>query len=412
MPRISKEKGESLNFYKYICQRIGSEEVVRVRRLTFVISDIGQNETIITSGSKGEGLNFNSSDLDIMFIDPYARVYESETEVVKKGGRLPFIMNADETQPCFTQLYLVTRHQNQTLVKVSDGVLNMLEINHLGYVLSSEQYKQFHLSKRFRGKWSAKIHGPCIADEYDNTDFAWCLKCDKWIPLARPWVSRPRTAWPSPELISKIVSCGVLFVPIGCKGSINENLEWRVSFSVAEKFLIFSFSHTQLLCYTLLKILLKEIEEKHEDLKGLLCSYFIKTLMFWISEETDPYVWRPDNIIPCFMACLKRLLYCVRYSIVSHYFIPDDNLFLLRFNTNNKEKIITILTNFYEQGINCFASSETLQDYQNQSNESTESLVSRNSRLLQQIVPKFHTTRIMLRADRVFRLLYNFLHSS
>ncbi|CAC5372335.1 unnamed protein product [Mytilus coruscus] len=187
MPKISKEKGESLNFYKYICQRIGSEEVVRVRRLTFVISDIGQNETIITSGSKGEGLNFNSSDLDIMFIDPCAKVYESETEVVKKGGRLPFIMNADETQPCFTQLYLVTRHQNQTLVKVSDGVLNMLEINHLGYVLSSEQYKQFHLSRRFCGKWSAKIHGPCIADEYDNTDFAWCLKCDKWIPLARPW---------------------------------------------------------------------------------------------------------------------------------------------------------------------------------------------------------------------------------
>ncbi|CAG2215843.1 unnamed protein product [Mytilus edulis] len=82
------------------------------------------------------------------------------------------------------------------------------------------------------------------------------------------------------------------------------------------------------------------------------------------------------------------------------------------FNSNNKEKIITILTNFYGQGINCFASSETLQDYQNQSNESTESLISRNSRLLQQIMPTFHTIRTMLTSNRVLRLLYNFLHSS
>ncbi|XP_052083351.1 uncharacterized protein LOC127720671 isoform X4 [Mytilus californianus] len=350
MPRISKEKGESLNFYKYICQRIGSEEVVRVRRLTFVISDIGQNETIITSGSKGEGLNFNSSDLDIMFIDPYARVYESETEVVKKGGRLSFIMNTDETQPCFTQLYLVTHHQTRKLFfEDSGGFLNVLEMNQLRYVLSSEQYKQFCMSHYCLDNIPKKVHGPCITSENDEHDFVWCLKCDAWICQAKPWVRRPRTAWPSPELISKIISCGVLFVPIGCKGSINENIEWRISFSVAEKFLLFSFSHTQLLCYAMLKILLKELVEKHEDLKGLLCSYFIKTLMFWISEETDPSVWRPDNILPCFMASLKRLLYCVRYSILSHYFIPENNLFLLRFNTNNKEKIITILTNFIDK---------------------------------------------------------------
>ncbi|CAG2221441.1 unnamed protein product [Mytilus edulis] len=83
-----------------------------------------------------------------------------------------------------------------------------------------------------------------------------------------------------------------------------------------------------------------------------------------------------------------------------------------KFNTNNKEKIITILTSFYRQGIDCFASSETLQDYRIQSNESTESLTSRNSRLLQQMIPTFCTVRLMLRADRVLGLLFTFLHSS
>ncbi|XP_076116754.1 uncharacterized protein LOC143084230 [Mytilus galloprovincialis] len=272
MTGLSIKTSESLNFYKYICQKIGSEEVVNIRRLAFVIYDIGHRLTIMTSGSKGEGLNLNGSDLDIMCFDRCAQVFESEKEAVFKGTRLPFIMNTEDTPPCFTQLYLLTHHQNQTLVRVSVSLMNMLDKNHLGYAFSSELYKISHLSI---AALSSKIHGPCISDEYDQHDFAYCLKCDKWISQAKPWARRPRTAWPSPAVISKIISCGVLFVPIGCKGSINENLEWRISFSVAEKFLIFSFSHTQLLCYAMLKLLLKEIIEKHEDLKGLLCSYFV-----------------------------------------------------------------------------------------------------------------------------------------
>ncbi|VDH98511.1 Hypothetical predicted protein [Mytilus galloprovincialis] len=413
MQSMTTKKHESLNFYNYLCQKIGSEEVVKVRRLALVINDIGQKTNRITSGSKGEGLDLKGSDIDVMTIDCNIEVIESEKDFNIKHQRLSFVINTEDTQPCFTQLYLVTHHHNLILNFVDPlGLLNLLEMKHLRYVLSSEQYKQWCISHHFSSNLPFKLHGPCISSKDGQYDFASCLKCETWICQAKPWISRPRTAWPSPELISKITSCGVLFVPIGCKGSINENIEWRISFSVAEKILIFSFSHTQLLCYAMLKILLKELVDRNEDLKGLLCSYYIKTLMFWISEETDPYLWRPDNIIPCFMACLKRLLYCVRYSILSHYFIPENNFFLLRFNTNNKEKLITILTSCYRQGIDCFAFSETLQDYRIQSNGSTESLVSRNSRLLQQMIPTFCTVRLMLRADRVLGLLFTFLHSS
>lgn len=295
MAGISKEERDSLNFYKYICQKIGSEEDVRVRRLTFVIVDNG-SESCITSGSQGEGLNLNGSDLDLMFIDRWAHVYQSKADVVIKGKGTPIMMYTEDTPPCFTQLYLITNHQNKTMSSISVSLLNMLDSNHLGLAISSKLYKLSHKSIT---SWSTKIHGPCLSDNSGEFVMAYCLKCDKWICQAKPWVSRPRTVWPSPELISEIVSCGVLFVPIGCKGSVNENLEWRISFSVAEKILIFSFSYSQLLCYALLKLLFKEIIEKQEDLKGLLCSYFLKTLMFWILEETDHYLWRPDNLIPC-----------------------------------------------------------------------------------------------------------------
>ncbi|VDI42924.1 Hypothetical predicted protein [Mytilus galloprovincialis] len=276
--------------------------------------------------------------MDTMYIDYNFKVYESETDVIPDGITIPLIMSTEETEPCFAQLRRQGRPQpNQVDLK------HLWVNNNLGCMLSSKRYILFCLWLSAPYGVKHKIHGPCITDINEVFDLAMCLKCDKWICQAQPWVYRSRTAWPKPEIISKIISFGVLFVPIGCKGSIHENLEWRISFSVAEKFLIYSFNHTQLLCYALLKIFLKEIVERNADLKGLLCSYFLKTLMCWILEETDQALWRPDNIIPCFMACLQRLLYYVRYSNLPHYFIPEKDLFYSRFNVMNKHRLEIIL---------------------------------------------------------------------
>ncbi|XP_052106108.1 uncharacterized protein LOC127738778 [Mytilus californianus] len=361
---MSTDKSLSLHFYKYLCQKIGSEEDVKVRRLSLIVGDIGRKKMKqITSGSKGEGLDMKGSDLDIMIIYPAFTVYESDRDVNFLTDGIPLVMDTENTHPCFTQLHLPLHLLNDRIL-LDPKIEQMLEQDCLVNKLSNVQYKSFFFNNIFSvpGKVTT-IHGPCLSSPEGAYDYAMCLKCDKWISLAQSWVSSPRTTWPAPELITKITSCGVLFVPIGCKGSLQENLEWRISFSVAEKFLIFSFSHTQLLCYALLKIFLKEIVDNHEDLKGLLCSYFLKTLVFWISEESDPSIWKPDNIIPCFMTCLKRLIYCVEYSTLLHYFIPDNNLFYMRFNIDLKHKMTNTLKNLYQQGINCYVNSETLNDF-------------------------------------------------
>ncbi|CAC5426813.1 HARBI1 [Mytilus coruscus] len=196
MVRMTTDKCESLNFYKYLCKKIGSEEVVRTRRLAYCISDMSQisGDGSIYSGSKGEGLDLKGSDLDIMFIDTNFKVYESETEVIRDGLTIPLIMNTKETKPCFTQLRLLNHHQPHQNFKY------MWQKNHLGYMLSSEEYKLVYLSccapSPILGNiW--RIHGPCLTDNNDQLDFANCLKCDQWICQAQPWISRPRTTWPT-----------------------------------------------------------------------------------------------------------------------------------------------------------------------------------------------------------------------
>lgn len=48
-------------------------------------------------------------------------------------------------------------------------------------------------------------------------------------------------------------------MPIGIKVIDDEcELEWSLSFSLAEQKIVYSFNHTQFLCYGMLKIFLKE----------------------------------------------------------------------------------------------------------------------------------------------------------
>ncbi|VDI18578.1 Hypothetical predicted protein [Mytilus galloprovincialis] len=357
---MSRKKDDSLRFYIYLCLKIGSEENVKARRITSTVCDIGSGRyRSIRSGSNGEGLNLKGSDVDLMMISSDFAVYEYFSDIPAQNQKIILVMDTDDTQPCFAKLRILC---DRTTLSIPDI---LAYDDRKGRVLSSKTFKEMQLNLlSTKHKYLDKIHGPCVSDIDDQLDIALCLKCDKWLSHSEQWINRSRGKWPSVDIISKIISCGVLFVPIGGKESINEHIEWRMSFSVAEKFLIFSFSHTQLLCYALLKIFLKEIVDKEICLKGLICSYFIKTLMFWILEESGPLHWRPDNIIPCFQACIHRLSYCVDQNILLHYFIPENNLFYLRFNAINRNKMCNLLKMSYQQGIRCFFGTETLMDYQ------------------------------------------------
>lgn len=129
------------------------------------------------------------------------------------------------------------------------------------------------------------VHGPCQMVKEDQIDIVRCFRCKEWVSIALPWIQRSRGTWPSSELIKDITHYGVLFVPVGCKTSTNEDIEWRISFSMAETQLVHSFTHTQILCYAMLKTIVSDIGKKRHG--ELICSYFIKTIMFWISEEHD-----------------------------------------------------------------------------------------------------------------------------
>ncbi|CAG2232100.1 unnamed protein product [Mytilus edulis] len=146
---MSTDKSLSVNFYQYLCQKVGSPEEVRVRRLTYITDDIGQaGKPQITSGSKGEGLELKGSDLDLMYLDTRFTVHESERDAVLRSirsNKIPLVMNTEDTQPCFTHLLLHLDFLND--YKIKPEFKQMFEKSGPMITFSNEQYKQFYVLK-------------------------------------------------------------------------------------------------------------------------------------------------------------------------------------------------------------------------------------------------------------------------
>lgn len=137
-----------------------------------------------------------------------------------------------------------------------------------------------------------------------------------------------------------------------------------IFFSVGEKLLIYSFEHTQLLYYALIKTLLKYVIVQDFPCKDWLCSYYIKTILFRISEELPASIWKPKHLITCFMRCFKRLIYCVEYSVCPHYFIPDNNLFEQKMKGNAKEILLNKLYILSSFGWECSRFSDLINKFE------------------------------------------------
>ncbi|XP_071124028.1 uncharacterized protein [Mytilus edulis] len=340
----------SLALYRYMCQNIvGSENEVKTLRLMNTVrnnieSDMFQ--TVITSGSFGEGLEMRGSDLDIMYVKKIMEVFEN-VQNTNNSDFFYALMETDDVKPGFTQLVLYN-------IQLANCVV---ELNGKQY-FSSTKFKQ-----QILGKTDHVVHGPCVSDSEGNYDHAVCLHCTTWISQASQWIRRSNNSWPSYNVKQSILKHGVLFVPIGVKGSPKEDTEWRMSFSVGEKFLINTFTHTQLICYALLKILLKDVIETYTECEGLLCSYFLKTIIFWISEELPQSIWKPENLLNCFMRCFSRLIYSVDYSVCLHYFIPENNMFENKIEGSAREILLEKLNHLYSYGCRCILFSDQLSNF-------------------------------------------------
>ena len=359
---MSEIKWISRGLHDILQEIVGPAHIVKINHEVIKLAnDINTNSNIklIFTGSYGEGIRFKSSDIDTMIEENSVRVVtKMEHAALYQSSSISCLMYMDtrHSRPGFAMLQLLTRPQ-------TDFVYAKASITHNGRVyVGSKQFREEKFQD-YRTSTSY-IHGPCTSDVLGDkeVDYAFCTRSDVWPPQARGCIQRLHKAgWPSHNTLTTIVQNGCHFIPIGAKMSPVENFEWRISFSLAETTIIHSMNHFQFMCYCLLKIFLKEAINQHEDVSDLLCSYFLKTALFWDIQTNSQFPWSPETFMSGCWRVFTRLISWVRNGYCPNFFIPENNMFAGKIHGRKQEQLLTVLCGFYKDGYRSFLQCESLQ---------------------------------------------------
>ncbi|XP_076083580.1 uncharacterized protein LOC143054456, partial [Mytilus galloprovincialis] len=298
-----------------------------------------------SSGSLAEGIDLPGSDIDIMFVIKDVDVIRDVKNIKHSVQLTTLVMENDNDHPGFTRLRLIAGGDGESIFIQPE----CFESIRKGLYLSVNTFVSNINKKLTNCQFS--LHGPCLSDKGQNMDVAVCLR-SRYLPYnALPWASRYRLQWPPNSVIDKIEKDGCLLVPIGPRNMPDCDILWRLSFSVAEKQLVHSFNFTQLLCYCLLKLTLKHIINTNKHAESLLCSYFLKTALFWVSEEVDIDTFQLSKLYSCFCRCINKIIFWVNNCYCPNYFIPEHNMFLGKINRENSKMLINVLYKIKCDGI-------------------------------------------------------------
>ena len=353
---------------------VGTKENIEIRkdycRLGDCFQSIANDDKVYFTGSKAEGLDLPGSDEDYMMeINNWCHIKVTQT-FNKNNDTSPdsnFFMSTRKLFPCFALLQHIPRTPiHFFLYRLSKN------INGLRH-LSSEFYMQNKLleTRKIPKCHTVKRQGPSteawsiFSDKSKSgIDFVSSIHCAFWPDEATEWVQRSRQfAWPTSQDISSITNFGFHLVPVGHPHSEMKQLEWRVSFSVAERTLVWSFNHVQMQCYAVMKIILKEfIKVRCNPQNQVLCSYFVKTFLFWKYETTELNFWREDNLRECIKYLITEFSKCIQEGVLKHYFIPRFNLLFVKLKQEAQTELLQLFDIIIQNDISILRECRTLRD--------------------------------------------------
>ncbi|KAK3602971.1 hypothetical protein CHS0354_016781 [Potamilus streckersoni] len=333
---------ESVEYVKQTME-YSRKRAIRTKLVNFVINKIWK-VPIFYSESRAEGISSVQSDTDFMFEADGIFTLSNEGQIGLKSDTsvVYVVMDTHEVHSGYTRIQIMEGDWNDLseFASSGDGLRSLCKTfgNHNSKYLSNILVKQFWETRmksvipRQGLKNEISSHGPSTVIRYAadkdvvEVDTLICLR-GEWPEVAKEWLERKRNFnWPTKELIEEIKAIGCNLVPIGHRLSHGKELEleWRISFSKAECLLIWSLNGTQTACIECMRLFFQVfISPKFPD---LFSSYFIKTAMFWLIEETDSTFWQPLNILACLDRLLSKLITCVEEKCIQNFFIPKNNM--------------------------------------------------------------------------------------
>lgn len=180
---------------------------------------------------------------------------------------------------------------------------------------------------------------PAVQCPWPNEAFEWSVRERT---LCENPFTKQKIQWPTSKMISKVIGFGCHIIPLGFapKKGINPNrqLEWKIVFPQAERYLESCMSSAQVKVYMIMKTLLKTfVEPKIENGSNMFTKEHLRSHMFTMCEQNYA-AWNDDYLGEAFVRCLSTLIDCIKKRYLPDYFLPKRNLF-----ENIPEKVLRYL---------------------------------------------------------------------
>ena len=116
-------------------------------------------------------------------------------------------------------------------------------------------------------------------------------------------------------------------------------------------------------CYAVMKIILKEfVKKKCSPQNQVLCSYFIKTFLFWKYETTSFDFWKKTNFRECIKYLIIEFYLCLKEGVIRHYFIPSFNLLSVKLTPEAKIELLQLFDDIIQSDMSIMRDCITLRD--------------------------------------------------
>lgn len=192
--------------------------------------------------------------------------------------------------------------------------------------IKEKQNKTYEYHKT-KGAGPALKHNDSLMGTYDKVH---STRCPWWPNQAKRWPRRERHhGWPQPETIKEVIESGCHLVTAKHRDCRNDPFQQRLSFSVAEVILLNTWNSNQQVVYHALRYFAKRVLIRHGQTKEkeVLCTYHLKTLMFWSCEQRSDDWWTDLCVIDICCDLLKELSQHLNHRHMPNYFVPEANLF-------------------------------------------------------------------------------------
>lgn len=233
--------------YVGLCRNknIGTPTEVTIRRKVLEMWEIierslDKHMIYMFTGSFKDGFRLKSSDMDAMQWFTDCDVFDELSQcmaVQTSGVNVILLEHSETTPPGFVLLKLLS----PGFVQEHGFSFTIVTYKNGRYISGEKFINMFYqviTSLNFGGE-SVRSHGPCINYYFDNQecDLAMCFACQYWPQTALSWFDRCQNqGWPVQSVLKEILLNGCHAMPIRSETYSNDNeLEWRLSFSLAEQ---------------------------------------------------------------------------------------------------------------------------------------------------------------------------------